>query len=267
MSRKYNFLAGLPRSGNTLLSSILNQNPDIYSSPLSPVNDYMWAVKSEMETSESVLRQGSTLESEKVISNILPSYYSHIDKPIIFDRAKTWGHHTNLDMLKKYVDPSPKILYTVRPILEILASFVKIYRGTNFLDNQMAQNGWLPKKYLTYEDNVCDYLMRPRGELDEMLSSIYTIKKEENKHIFCVIEYEDLVHTPAEVMDKIYKFLDISSYEHDYNNIKKANVDHEYLVDAPVDMHKVRSQISKVSTPPEELLSKYVINKYSNLGY
>ena len=30
-------LSGLPRTGSTLLSAILNQNPDIYSSPLSPM--------------------------------------------------------------------------------------------------------------------------------------------------------------------------------------------------------------------------------------
>ncbi len=29
MNKKYFFITGLPRTGNTLLSSLLNQNPDI----------------------------------------------------------------------------------------------------------------------------------------------------------------------------------------------------------------------------------------------
>jgi sulfotransferase len=267
IDKKYNFLAGLPRSGNTLLSSILNQNPEIYSSPLSPVSDYMWAVVSQMETSESVLRQGSTLESKNVISNILTSYHSHVDKPIVIDRAKNWSYQDNLDMLKKYVTDSPKILYTTRPILEILASFIKIYSGTPFLNNQMIKNGWIFKKHLTYEDNACDYLMRPRGELAEMLSSIDTVKKYENRQIFFVVEYEDLVSNPSKVMNQIYEFLDINPYKHDYNNINKAHVDHEYMVDAPINMHEVRNQILKTSTPPSEILSEYVLSKYSNLDY
>jgi sulfotransferase len=265
--KKYNFLAGLPRSGNTLLSSILNQNPDIYSSPLSPVNDYMWAVKSQMEQSESVLRQGTTAQSDLVISNILPNYYSNIEKPIIFDRAKTWANSENLDMIKKYVNPKPKIIYTIRPVLEILASFIRIYSGTPFLDNQMLKSGWLPKKYLTHEDNLCDYLMRPRGELDEMLSNIHVLKEDVNKDIFCVIEYEDLVSNPNLVMDRIYKFLDIDQYDHEYSNVSKAHIDYEDRVNAPANMHEVRGKILKISTPPEELLSEYVLNKYSNLGY
>ena len=40
--KTYHLLAGLPRSGNTLLSAILNQNPDIYSSPLSPITGMLW---------------------------------------------------------------------------------------------------------------------------------------------------------------------------------------------------------------------------------
>ncbi len=33
------FLGGLPRSGSTLLGSLLNQHPDIYVSPTSPLGD------------------------------------------------------------------------------------------------------------------------------------------------------------------------------------------------------------------------------------
>ncbi|NBP58534.1 sulfotransferase, partial [bacterium] len=35
--KKYYFISGLPRSGSTLLSAILNQNPRFYSGPNSPV--------------------------------------------------------------------------------------------------------------------------------------------------------------------------------------------------------------------------------------
>ena len=34
-NQKMFFLSGLPRTGNTLLSAILNQNPDIYCTPIS----------------------------------------------------------------------------------------------------------------------------------------------------------------------------------------------------------------------------------------
>ena len=44
MSKQYIFLAGLPRSGSTLFTSILNQNPDIFASSSSPVcNTLYWS--------------------------------------------------------------------------------------------------------------------------------------------------------------------------------------------------------------------------------
>jgi len=43
--KTFYFMAGLPRSGSTLLSSILNQNPRFYSGPSSPVLGAMYAVE------------------------------------------------------------------------------------------------------------------------------------------------------------------------------------------------------------------------------
>jgi sulfotransferase len=265
--KTYHFLAGLHRSGNTVLSSILNQNPDIYSSPLSPVCEYMWSLHSQKSTSEPVLRQNDLTGSNQVISGILPSHYAHIDAPVIIDREKNWGNSANLAMLKTYVNPSPKIIYTVRPILEILASSVQIYAKSPRLEQEMSSKGWWFRNYLTYEDNVCDYLMRPWGELDRMLSSIDAITLPENKDVFHVVEYDDLVSRPAEVMEGIYDFIGMESYEHNYKEILKAHVDHEERIGAPDDMHAVRLQLKKTSTPVEEVLSKYVIDKYSNLEY
>ena len=47
MNKTFYFMAGLPRSGSTLLSSILNQNPRFYSGPSSPVLGAMFAVEQD----------------------------------------------------------------------------------------------------------------------------------------------------------------------------------------------------------------------------
>jgi sulfotransferase len=266
-TKTYHFLAGLPRSGNTVVSSILNQNPDFYSSPLSPVCEYMWSLQSQMYSSENVIRQGDTTGSENVISNVLPSYYKNIDKPIIFDREKNWGNAANVEMLKKYINPSPKIIYTVRPIVDVLASAVQIYTKTPKLKEEMVRQGWWFRDYLSYEDNICDYLMRPWGEIDRMMSSIDTLTKVENKDVFFIIEYDELVSSPKDVMNNLYKFLDLEPYKHDFKNIIKTHVDYEDRIGAPDDMHKVRKELVKTSTPAKEILSDYIINKYSNLEY
>lgn len=263
--KTYYFLAGLPRTGNTLLSSILNQNTIIYSSPISPINELMWQHEQNLNTEHLKLLNDKT-GYDNVINKLLDTYYENIDKPVIIDREKGWGNPPNFNLLKKYVTPNPKIIFTVRPVIEILVSFINIMPKENSsIDLEMFQNNWNYKNYLTLNDNRCDYLMRPYGQIDKLLTTINTIQ--ENEENFCLIKYDDIVNTPQEVMDKIYKFLELPKYKHDFNKIEKAEIDNDVLAGLPPNMHEVRPQLAKISQDPKEVLSEYVINKYSNIGW
>jgi sulfotransferase len=262
--KKVHYLAGLPRSGNTLLSSILNQNPEIYSSPLSPVCDYLWSFDGILSTHENIVLSGDRESSFSVIKNIFNNYYSDIDKSIIFDRNKYWGLYLNAEIIKKYINTNPKIVLTVRPILEILASYISILPKTDsYLDNDMLAYGWPSKPYLSTNDNRCDFLMRAGGEIDRLLYSIVEAKKPENKDNYLLVEYQDLVDKPKETMDSIYNFIGLNSYDHNFGNIKKNEISNDLAIGLPQGMHKIRQTLSKKSISPEKVLSEYVMTKYS----
>jgi len=110
MEKKYHFLAGLPRSGNTLLSSILNQNEKIYSSHLSPISTILWDVQQSAFQNEYTLRSNNIDAANSIIQNIIVNYYSKINKPIIIDREKAWATPGNLTTIKKYITSEPKII-------------------------------------------------------------------------------------------------------------------------------------------------------------
>ena len=42
MNQNYYFMAGLPRAGSTLLKSIIDQNPNVHTEPVSPVMELMY---------------------------------------------------------------------------------------------------------------------------------------------------------------------------------------------------------------------------------
>ena len=263
--KTYHFLAGLPRTGNTLLSSILNQNPTIYSSPLSPVSEMLWRHE-QVTYGENSVRLNDKKGLENIGNSILDNYYADIDKPVIIDREKGWGTPPNFSYIKKYITPNPKIIFTIRPVTEILTSFLKVLPTQGLsLDANMAANNWTIRNYLTMEDNYCDFLMQPWGQVSSLLTSIDTI--EENKDNFCLIKYEDIINTPQEVMNKIYNFLELPSYKHDFNNIKKLEIDNDEATGLPANLHEIRPQLEKISQDPKEVLSKYIIDKYSNIGW
>ncbi len=263
--KSYYFLAGLPRTGNTVLSSILNQNPIIHSSPLSPINQIMLDYEQAFNN-EHVKRLNDKTGFNNIINKLLDNYYEDIKKPVIIDRQKSWGILPNFNMIKNYVTPNPKIIFTTRPIIEILTSFINIMPKENSsIDLEMIQIEWTYKNYLSLNDNRCDYLMRAGGQIDRLLTTINTIQQ--NEENFCLIKYDDIVNTPQEVMDKIYKFLELPNYKHNFNNIEKVEVDNDVMAGLPPNMHEIRPQLKKISQDPKEVLSEYVINKYSNIGW
>lgn len=199
------------------------------------------------------------------MSNLLENYYSSIDKPIVFDREKNWGTPANLSLIKTYFTKEPKIVYTVRPVIEILASFLSL--DAEWIDRGMVNNGWNYKSYLSQNDNRCDYLMRSYGEIDQGLLVLNEVIKPENKDIFHIVEYSDLTDNPQQVMDGIYKFIGVESFTHNFNNIKKLEVDDDAAIGLPKNLHKVRPQLKKSSPKPEDVLSGYILNKYSNMEF
>ena len=129
--KQYHFLSGLQRSGNTLLSTILNQNPEIYSSELSPMAEYMWIMNNSYKNQKMAYFSKDNIGSKNIIKNMFDNYYSHVDKKIIFDREKNWFNSKNIENIKEYITKTPKIVVTVRPIVEVLTSFVVRYPKTS----------------------------------------------------------------------------------------------------------------------------------------
>jgi sulfotransferase len=265
MDKTYHFLAGLPRSGNTLLSAILNQNPNIYSTPLSPMPTLMWGYAESCTYMEQINRnEENEIRAKELINSFFDTFYKDVDKSIVIDRDKDWGTPANLDLLKRYVTPAPKIIVTVRDILEIIASFIAM--DADYLKNDTAKSGLYINNYRSPKDTVAEYLMRPNGDIDKALLSLASAFYPENKGIFHIVEYNDLVTKPEEVMSGIYKFLELPEYKHDFKKIEKVESDNDVILGLPDNLHSVRKSLSSSSTSVD-ILSDYIKHKYANMEF
>ncbi len=264
MDKTYHFLAGLPRSGNTLLSSILNQNPDIYSSPLSPVPELIWNYKGSYYTEAINRNKDNKIKADIFLSSFIDNFYKDVKKPIVIDREKAWGTPANLALIKEYITPTPKIIFTVRDILDILASFVKM--DANYLKTNTANSGSFHLNYRSEKDSVVEHLMSDYGDIDKALLSLSSAFLPENKGVFHIVEYNDLVLKPEETMSDIYKFLELPEYEHNFKKIEKVEVDNDESIGLPKNLHDIRKSISK-STTNTDILSDYIKHKYSNMEF
>lgn len=266
MERAYYFLSGLPRSGNTLLSALLNQNPDIYSSPLSPLPELFYQLNIVETENENAKRNiENKIRVNNLSNNLIETFYKDINKPIIIDRNKTWGSPAHLELIKTHITSKPKIIFTVRSVLDILASFVKL-SPKSYTDDYFSGKYFM-NYYRNETDGFAEYLMRVNGNIDYSLCCLANAFKEENKGIFHIVEYNDLANNTQQTMDGIYKFLEIPAYVNNLNNIIKLEDDIDEPLGFPTNMHEVKKEISISDTNAKQVLSDYIYQKYSNMDF
>lgn len=173
------------------------------------------------------------------------------------------GTDKSLEYLQKI--HKPKVIVMYRPILEVLASFIQLtkkYPVDNYIDKVMLENQFGALSYRSLDDARCDWLMRPYGDIELSLSSFKNTVI--FPHVFHLVTYEDLCSKPIETIEKIYKFLEIEPYEHNFDSIPQHDNSSDKDVYGIPTLHTIRPQITKSSTKPEGVLSDYVIQKYSN---
>ena len=86
-----------------MLSALLNQNPKFYSSPISALGPLIYSMI-QTGTHETYTRNiENVYRTESLFRSIFDVYYSEIDRPIIFDRAKQWGYDWSMAFFKEYL--------------------------------------------------------------------------------------------------------------------------------------------------------------------
>lgn len=260
--KAYYFMSGLPRSGSTLLSALLNQNPRFYSGPSSPVVPTMIALEQSLANDELYLAYPKQSQAAKIISSVLENWYSDVEKPVIFDKNRSWVNR--LHYIPGYFGIEPKVLYPVRNIADILTSFISMYRRNPytgqgripFLDEMLIKSN-IPLS----DDNRCEVLCSPGGIVGASYNGLKQVFAEGREKQIHLIEYDDLINQPEETMRKIYDFLGEEYFKHNFESIENIHRENDQMVYGLPDMHDVRSTLSKVSAKPEEVLSEATLAK------
>lgn len=261
-TKQIHFLVGMYRSGGTLLSALLNQHPKIYSSPLSPIADYMWNCQLAHQRSEDVRRNPDGDRFTRMMRLIPQNYYSDVEKPIVFDRQKMWTTAQNFELIKTHLTRTPKIVFTVRNLLEVLASMELMFKDVDRFNSGIVNNDFSPSYYLPVPDYRGEFFMESNGYIQRCLAALHTVTTLSNVSFVHFVDYKELVTDTQNTMTRIYNFIGVEDYDNDLNNIKKLEKNEVEPDDGPQNLHDVSPTIVKSVTNPEEVLSKYLINKY-----
>jgi sulfotransferase len=265
MTKTYHFMAGLPRSGSTVLSAILNQNPDVYASPQTDLLSMLYELESRIPNYESYRAKLLHNNFASVLYGMADNFYSPIDKPVVIDKNRGWGTPYNWDNLSLYVNQDGKVIITMRPILEVLASFIRVAEKTNKAIASMPylnNNLWV-SHYRDVSDAQVDNIMSANSEMDRAILSIANLTKNHKDKVY-VVWFDDLLDKPQATMNGIYDFLGLDRYDHNFKNIKAVDNHDDLAGYGMLGLHDVNKKLVRPQTDYNQVLSKYVIEKYGN---
>jgi sulfotransferase len=251
------FLVAQPRSGNTLFTSIMNQNPEIVCTANSITLEIMKDLFLLKQT-DVFLNYPDHKSLNNVLDIVYDVYYKDWPQKIIIDRGPvtTAG---NLKLIKKHYKRPFKCIVILRDLMDVLASYMKWY-----IENPDA----FPNRYnLNTDEEKLSMIMNKDGAVAKDLEAI---KNAFNYPDIChFVKYDDLVAQPEQEIRKIYKFIDIPYYNHKFENLKQVEVNGMGYNDEIVgkNMHKIKTIVRKEYNPYIEKIPERIRQKYGHIRF
>ena len=252
-------LSGMPRSGSTLLSALLSQNPLIHAEGNSAVCQLMWDMYVSCMNNVNEQLKGNYREHivRDFMVQIPKTYYQHlhhneagmVDNGIIVDKCRAWTCKANTDLLRQFIDLHIKIIVIERSVTDIIKSFCKLFRKNNWTDEMVTA---CLNELLTPETEpirwTLEWIKMAREEHTSTVSD----------HTFLFIHYNDLIENTSDVLKRIYAFCGWEPFQHTFTDVvnKYPENDEFYGLDG---FHAIRSVIEKeenATVLPQDIMKK-----------
>lgn len=235
------FISGLPRSGSTLLSAILRQNPRFHAGMTSPAGTMFRQV--EIATAGNV--ETSVFVSDAQRDGLLKNAIIHADvsiagglysgseisrsvrrlrdaiggdlldareKLVRFDTNRLWC--SRLPVLARLF-PKAKVIACVRDVAWILDSFERLYRRNGM--KASAIYGW-DTGGTVFSRTMA--LASSSGVAGFALDALREACASEEHDRLMLVEYEALCKAPGQTLGRIYDFIGEPMFEHDFGHVE-----------------------------------------------
>ena len=252
----YHFISGLPRSGSTLLASILAQNPNFRASIMSPIGQVVTDAITAMGPSNEASDIITTEQRARMIRGIFAGFYHDIVweagdfHTVVFDNNRRWC--ANLAMIDA-VFPDSKVICCVRDIPDIVDSFERVFRLNPLLPSVIYGG--------TANFTVFNRVRSVLGDeavlgfaLNAFRDAFYGAFR---KKLF-IVEYVDLCTRPAGVMTELHAAIDEAPFKYRFDKIEavKGAAEFDRKLGTP-GLHDLKSQV--ILDPPQRTLPPEIV--------
>lgn len=247
---KIHFIAGLTRSGSTLLAGILRQNPAFVAGPTSPVLRIFQSV--EIATSQDNDFACAISDEQKLAlrRSVFTAMYPDASK-IIFDKHHFW---TGKMSILAELFPEAVIICSVRSLAWIMDSWERVYQSA-----PLEMSAFFKFRADTTVYMRCAQLGASEGAVGRPFDGLREAYYGPFRDRLHLIEYTQLCTDPTGTMRRLYERLGEPYFLHDFRNVE-MNFD---LFDQQMGMpglHKVSREVKFV--PRDTILPPDLFDRY-----
>ncbi len=252
---------GMPRSGNTLFASIINQNPEIActanSITLEVIKDLYL-----LKTTDVFQNFPDHKSLNNIMNLVYDLYYKDWPQHIIIDRGPvlTTGNPGNFELMKVHFKRPFKCIVLIRDLMEVLASYMKWYTEN--------PDAFVNRFGLKNDEEKLNMIMNKDGAVAKDLKAIENAFK--HKDICHFVKYDNLIADPEEKIKNIYKYKDEPYFNHRFIDLDQININGLSYNDNVVgrNMHTVRKgKIEKIYNPYVEKIPQSIRDKYEHIRF
>ena len=253
--KQFNVMIGLPRSGSTVLAALLNQNPDIYVSPTSPVLGYLLRMQEGYDTIEESIANPDFQQLTNMCRSMIESAWEHKTPSCIIDKHRGWGK--NLPALKTVLGKNVKVIATTRDLPSVMASWLTLIKSYPYeFDKKLAQQG-----YANTDENRMGEMWFNMSQ--DAMESLCMARKTAPEGYMLEVNYDEFLAQPYEMLAKIEDHLEIRHFDgYRINSIHKLDEDNDMKAWGFPDLHKIRNKLGKTSKNPKEVLGDDLYNRF-----
>ena len=256
------FIAGLPRSGSTLLCNILNQNPRFNATSTSGILEIVLAIRNQWENVTELRATPNKVGKDAVVRGILHNYYGVTERPVVFDKSRAWPGY--IELAEHILGRPIKMLVPVRDIVDVLASFEKLWR-------KQAHEWQFPQEKSNYFEwqtieGRADIWMQNSQPVGIAYNRIRDAISRGYSDRMLFIEFRHLTEHPQHTMEAVYKFLGEEYYPHDFENVEQTTSENDDIHGIP-GLHIIRPKVAPVIVDAKQVIGEEAFNKYYNAEF
>ncbi|MDB2406962.1 sulfotransferase [Jannaschia sp.] len=251
MDKTIHFISGLPRSGSTLLSAILKQNPRFHAGMSSPCASLFMAMQgatSRRNETAMFLDEG---QKRELLRGVFTGVYHAHPQEVIFDTNRAWC--AKLPALTRLY-PDAKVICCVRHVGWIVDSIERIIRQNPFelsgLFGYEASNTMFTRVgRIASSDGLVGFA------LDALREAFFGDEADR----LILVSYEALTQQPEPTMRALYDFLGEQWHDHDFDNVEYAADAFDLGLGTP-GLHTVRRKVEwrpRATVLPPDMLARF----------